>query len=139
MTDAIDQRQDEDCSASLYVDIHELRRRINPKIGRDRFAAKIRVLMEKRGFPRDSEFWGGWYWPKVRTWLDNDNGLANDDGTDSITHTAEDGPEDFDAAPKRKTRLQARPAPPAVLDREAGGAGHPGLSGQVHRLTPRGR
>jgi len=137
MTDAPDHRAEKDFGGALYVDVDELRRRINPKIGRDRFAAKIRVLMEKRGFPRDSEFWGGWYWPKVRTWLDNDNGLANDEDAESITHTAEDGPENFDAAPKRKTRVQTRPSPAAVLDREAGGAGHPGLSGQVHRFTPR--
>ena len=118
----------------LYVDRDELRRRVAPHIGRDRFAAMVKVNTERAGFPPFREEWGGWYWPKVRAWLDSDNGIGNHGAPAA---TADDAPETFDAAPKQRARPQTRPAPPALLDREAGGERHHGLSGQVHRLGSR--
>jgi hypothetical protein len=137
MSDGADHRPEKDCSASLYVDVDELRRRINPKIGRDSFIAKVKACMDRDGFPKFSEFWRGWYWPRVLAWLDKQNGLANHDDADSVSHAQEDGPENFDAAPIRKARPQTRTAQPAVLDRPERDARHQGLSGQVHRLAER--
>ncbi len=116
----------------LFVDDDELRRRINPKIGRERFRAKL-VAAEKRGFPQVNEFWGGRYWRSVCAYLDDENGVRSN----GYTATAEDGPEDFDAGPKRSPRVQAGPPPSAVLDRDPGGPRPHGISGQVHRLAAR--
>jgi hypothetical protein len=77
---------------ALFVDDHELRRRINPKVGRDRFRAAVRAA-EHRGFPKIHSLWLGRYWPAVKAWLDSDNGLTKNE----FCSDAEDGPEDFDA------------------------------------------
>ena len=58
---------------ALFVDDDELRRRINPKMGRDRFRAAVRAA-EQRGFPKIHPLWSGRYWPAVQEWLDLDNG-----------------------------------------------------------------
>jgi hypothetical protein len=77
---------------ALFVDDDELRRRINPKMGRDRFHAAVRAA-EQRGFPKKHPLWSGRYWPAVQEWLDSDNGLAKN----GFTSNAEDGPEIFNA------------------------------------------
>jgi hypothetical protein len=77
---------------ALFIDDDELRRRINPKMGRDRFYAAVRAA-EQRGFPKIHSLWRGRYWPAVQEWLDSDNGL----GKNGFTSNAEDGPEHFNA------------------------------------------
>ena len=91
-------------SASIYVGWAELRRRVAPQIGRDRFRALIKEKITRADFPRFRDEWAGFYWPSVRRWLDQDNGL----GSDPIARQAEDGPENFDAAPPRKTKPRDR-------------------------------
>lgn len=81
-------------SIALFVDDDELRRRINPKMGRDRFRAAVRAA-ELRSFPKIHPLWGGRYWPAVQEWLDSDNGR----GKIGFASIAEDGPEDFNATP----------------------------------------
>jgi hypothetical protein len=77
---------------ALFVDDDELRRRINPKMGRDRFRAAVRAA-EQRGFHKIHPLWSGRYWPAVQVWLDSDNGA----GKNGFGSNAEDGPEDFNA------------------------------------------
>jgi hypothetical protein len=77
---------------ALFVDDDELRRRINPKMGRDRFRAVVRAA-EQRGFPKSHPLWSGRYWPAVQDWLDSDNGV----GKNEFLSHAEDGPENFNA------------------------------------------
>jgi hypothetical protein len=77
---------------ALFVDDEELRRRINPKMGRERFCAAV-LAAEQRGFPKVHSLWRGRYWPAVQEWLDADNGL----GKNEFRFNAEDGPEHFDA------------------------------------------
>lgn len=77
-------------ASALFVDDDELRRRINPKMGRDRFRAAVRAA-ERRGFPKIHPVWRGRYWPKVQEWLDSDNGA----GKNGFASNVEDGPEQF--------------------------------------------
>jgi hypothetical protein len=79
-------------AVAVFVDDDELRRRINPKMGRVRFRAAVRAA-EQRGFPKIHPLWSGRYWPAVQEWLDADLG-ARKNGFGS---NAEDGPEDFNA------------------------------------------
>jgi len=118
-------------SRALFVDDDELRRRINPKIGRDRFRAHIRLL-EHEGFPRIHALFGGRYWPKVKAWLDKYNEVNNHD----VGADAQDGQEHFDAPSRTRPGPQTRPAPAAVLDRQAGGPGSQGIPRRLHRLAP---
>jgi len=83
---------------ALFVTDDELRRRVNPKIGRDRFRAIVKQL-EGRGFPKKHAVFGGRYWPKVLRWLDQDSGIA---APGLPAHDVEDGPENFDNAPRRR-------------------------------------
>lgn len=131
-------------ASALFVDDEELRQRLNPKLGRDRFAAILKAIEEKSpDFPRIHRLWGGRYWPKLKAWLDNDCGVANHELT--LTDSAEDGPETFDDAPARQdTRAQDRPHaarrhPVDLLDRPSGGARHQGLSGSVHPFAGRAK
>ncbi len=80
---------------ALFVDDEELRRRINPKMGRDRFRAAV-LAAEQRGFPKVHLLWRGRYWPAVQEWLNADNGL----GMNEFRSNANDGPEHFDAPPR---------------------------------------
>jgi hypothetical protein len=75
---------------ALFVDDEELRRRINPKMGRDSFLAAVRAA-EQQGFPKKDSLWGGRYWPAAQAWLDSYNGLAKNE----FCPHAEDGPEQF--------------------------------------------
>jgi hypothetical protein len=79
-------------ASALFVDDQELRRRINPKMGRNRFCAAV-LTAEKRGFPKVHSLWRGRYWPAVQEWFDADNGLRKNE----FLSNAEDGPEYFDA------------------------------------------
>jgi hypothetical protein len=126
--------RERDETIGLYVGWDELQRRVSPGLGRDRFRALIKERVDHHGFPPYREAWGGFFWPKVKEWLDSDNEVGKHG---EVTAAAEDGEENFDAAPKRKAGVQARPPRAAVLDRQAGEAGSHGLSGSVHRLTPR--
>jgi hypothetical protein len=122
---------------SLYVDDAELHRRLNPKLGRDRFRAAIKAL-EAEGFPTIHKLMGGRYWPAVVAFFDHHHGLRDD----VPVTLAQDGPEHFDAPAKQRTGPQERPNPqerndPLVLDRPQRGAGHKGISGQVHSLAGR--
>lgn len=120
--------------AALYIDDRELRRRIAPHLGWERFTAAIREL-ERRGFPTVNALWRGRYWPAVSAWLDSDEGM----GTNAPDAIAQDGPEDFNATPREKTRIQARAQRPALLDSETGGSRADGLSGSLYRLAARGK
>jgi hypothetical protein len=76
----------------LFVDDEELRQRINPKMGKDRFRSTLRSLERHFDFPRTNALFGGRYWPAVVAWLDNSLGLRKDD----LGVIAQDGPENFD-------------------------------------------
>jgi hypothetical protein len=106
-----------DVEAALYVDDRELRRRINPRLGWDRFRAAVREAERTRSpgglsFPRVSALWGGRYWPAAVAYLDDVNKVNEHGGTVS----AEDGPETFDAPQRQSARLEVRAAPAALLD-----------------------
>ena len=127
----------EDLHAALFCDDRELRRRLNPRLGWDRFRAAIRALEQTKSagglaFPQVKELFGGRYWPAVVAYLDDDNGVGNHDGT-----ATEDGPEHFHATARPKARVQEGPPRPAVLDRPPGDAQPDGLPGRVHRLAAR--
>jgi hypothetical protein len=77
----------------LFVDDDELRRRINPKLGRERFRSAIRSLEAKSpDFPKTHPLFRGRYWPAVKQWLDDENGL----GKHARISAAQDGSENFD-------------------------------------------
>lgn len=118
-------------SPGLYLTWEQLNAAIAPQLGRDRFRALIKTKQEMAGFPPFRTDWGGFYWPRVKEWLDSDNKVATDAG---VTH-AEDGPENFDAAPRKKTGIQARPSRPPVLDREAGNARPEGISRHLRSVA----
>lgn len=123
-----------DSAAALFVDNRELHRRINPLLPFDRFMASVRTAERDPSFPKVKALWGGRYWPAAKRWFDKDNGV---DGNE-LTSTAEDGSENFDAAPRKAPRVQARPPRPAVLDRQPGRAQHDGVPRLVHS-APAGR
>jgi hypothetical protein len=77
----------------LFVDDDELRRRLNPKMGRDRFRSALRVVEAKHpDFPRIHPLFRGRYWPAVRAWLDEEMGVGNNGRI-----LTQDGPETFNA------------------------------------------
>jgi hypothetical protein len=120
-------------SSAHFVTIEELRRRISPKMGLDRFRATIKEA-EERGFPRKSAIWGGWYWPKVKHWLDKDNEVENHE----VDASAQDGREDFgaaDAPSRKKTRPQARAPQSPVLVREPGHSRSEGVPRHLHPVA----
>src|SRR5712671_6936580 len=85
----------------LFVDDEELHRRINPKMPKDRFRSALRAIEEKhQDFPRIHALFRGRYWPAVRAWLDDDQGVLNNGRSSS----AQDGPETFDAPTQRQAR-----------------------------------
>jgi hypothetical protein len=131
MTDAPEKTGDE--SASLYISDAELHRRLCAKLGRDRFRAAIKEA-ESRGFPRIHTVWGGRNWQEVLAWVANDE----KDKTDGVAATAQDGPEDFDAAPGKKARLQNRTPQSSVLVREAGVPRPHGVSRHLHSVASGG-
>jgi hypothetical protein len=81
-------------NCALYVNEAELHRRLAPHMGKDRFRAAVRAC-EPRGFPRVNPLWKGRYWPAVKRWLDDENGVSND----GCAGFNQDGPENFDASP----------------------------------------
>src|SRR5439155_358278 len=106
----------------LFVDDDELRGRINPKIGRDRFRSALRALEAKYpDFPRFHLLFRGRYWPAVKAWLDGQNGVR-DNGRITPGH---DGPECFDATAQQSSRSEMAAhgqRSPAILGRKAGSA-----------------
>jgi hypothetical protein len=123
---------DHDKAGSLFVDDDTLHRKVAPYMGRDSFRALLKVW-EAEGFPKKKSSVRGRYWLACKAWLDQRYGVSGNADVDE----AEDGKEDFDAAPGRKARTQDRASRPAVLVRETGGAGHQRLPGQVHSLADR--
>jgi hypothetical protein len=84
----------DDKGVPLFVDDEELRRRINPKIGRDRFRSALRTLEAKYpDFPKIHALFRGRYWPAVKAWLDGKNGVRENERI----APSQDGPETFDA------------------------------------------
>jgi len=101
----------------------------------------VKAAEKKHDFPRVSVFGGGRFWPAVFAWLCEHEGIQHNG---AITGTAADGPQTFDAAPRKRPRSQARShveerRDPLVLDSGAGRARPDGLSGQVHSLAARRR
>lgn len=133
MTDDPEKAVDE--SATEFISEAEVHRLVAAKVGRDRWRAVLK-LAEAEGFPRIDALFGGRSRSKIKRWLDSYNEVANHEGVQD-GQRAQDGQENFDAAPKRQARVQARAARPALLDREAGEAGSDGISGSVHRLAAR--
>ena len=125
---------------ALFVSDRELRRRINPRLGWDRFLAAVRLAEKTKSpngriFPKIHELWGGRYWPSVVAYLDDTIGVRKDAADNTSTP---DEPEDFDATTREKAGLQAqRPQRPQVLVRQTGDAQHDGLSRPVHRIAHR--
>jgi hypothetical protein len=130
VTDAPEKPIDE--SVSLYISEAELHRRVAAKLGRDRFRAAVK-LYEAEGFPRIHEVWGGRNWPECLAWLTNQN-KAVKDGVPQAAE-AEDGQEDFNAAPGKKARSQNRAPQAPVLVREAGVPRSHGVSRHLHTVA----
>src|SRR5262245_13726809 len=84
---------------SLFVNDHELHRRLAPHMGWESFRATIRQC-EKKGFPKVITLWRARYWPAVKVWLDLENGI----GSNERAAEAQDGGEDFDALTRQHSR-----------------------------------
>lgn len=121
-------------TGGLYVGWDELLELVSPRLGRDRFRALIKRKQASAGFPPFDEEFAGFYWPKVSRWLDSYNHVGADKAVEHVDHE-QDGPETFDAAPRKKTRLQDRTARPAVLDRQPGHARPHGVSRHLHSVA----
>jgi hypothetical protein len=112
-------------AASLFMTDDELHARIAPRLGRDRFQAALKACEQRDPlFPRLDPLFRGRYWPALRAWFDNDQGVR---GNAVVASSAQDGQETFDdAAPERTAGLQDRPHPQGrhptqILDRKTGG------------------
>jgi hypothetical protein len=131
--------QDVATEPPLYCDDRELHRRIAPHLGWESFKAALRACeAADPDFPRVKALWRGRYFPGVKRWLDGNQGAGrNAAGSNARTAPDEDGPEHFDAAPKKPARVQARPPRPAVLDGEPDPrpAGAGGFSRTLHSVT----
>ena len=80
--------------AGLFVTDDELRQRIAPHLGRDRFRAALKACEDADPlFPRIHSLWRGRYWPAVRAWLDR----TQEVGSNDLAGSVQDGPENFDA------------------------------------------
>jgi hypothetical protein len=144
MTDSaraeIEVRKRADARSALYVNDDELRRRLNPHMGRDRFliavrAAELAPSPNGKIFPRVSALFDGRYWPGVVEYLD-DFEKAHDH--EAATAAPEPPIEHPHARFRRKARPQVHPPDgPALLVRQAGGEEPDGISGSVHRLAAR--
>ncbi|MCK1501460.1 hypothetical protein [Bradyrhizobium sp. 188] len=125
-----------DESVALYVSWDELHRRVAPALGRDSFKALVKDKVAKAGFPPYSDSWRGFYWPKVKEWLDSQNEVRTDGRVATTAEAVEDGAESFKhAPPRRKARVQDRPEQPRIL---AGQPGHPrphGVSRHLHSVA----
>lgn len=118
----IDRADLDPANVGLIVDDDTLHRLVAPHLGVDRFWALV-SLWEEQGFPRKLKAERGRYWPRCKAWLDVKYGVNGNDSAEE----AEDGAENFDAAPGRKARSQEGPQRPAVLDRGERGARHEGF------------
>src|SRR5262245_11314881 len=124
-----DRNEDIEDDRHLFVDDEELRRRINPKIGRSRFRSALRAKIHA--------LFRGRYWPAVKAWLDGKNGVREN----ARIAPGQDGPESFDA-PSQQTSWPEMAAynqpPPALLGRQAGRA-RPQELPRTHHSTAGGR
>jgi hypothetical protein len=100
---------------SLFCDDAELHRRVAPHLGDDRWKAALAEWSRSPDFPKFYALLRGRFYPAVRQWLDGNYG-AGRNAADARVEPDEDGPENFDAAPKKSARVQARPPQPAILD-----------------------
>jgi hypothetical protein len=133
MTDT-ETRRDE--SVALYVSWDELHRRVAPALGRDTFRALVKDKVAKAGFPPFSESWKGFYWPKVKEWLDSQNEVRTDGRVATTTEAEDDGPESFrHAPPRRKARVQDRPEQPRILAGQPGHTRPHGVSRHLHSVA----
>src|SRR5215510_14661964 len=118
--------QDESYSPALFLSDDDIRLKVNPKIGKDRFRSIWRDLEQRfPDFPRISRVFGGRYWPAVRAWLDDDQGVRKD----ALGTTAQDGPETFDGPSQRQPRPEVEEDEErgaAILGCEAGRSGPDG-------------
>jgi hypothetical protein len=118
---------------ALFVDDDELRRRINPRMGRDRFRAAVRDA-ETRGFPNINTIWKGRYWPAVKAWPDEESRIRNH-GTVAI---ADDGPEHFDAPAEQDARPEIRTQSAPLLGGKASRPRSARFSRPLHSAAARG-
>src|SRR4051794_39295676 len=105
----------------LFLTDKGLHEKIAPHIGEKRFRSALRVL-EARGFPAIHPLFGGRYWPNVRAWLDNENGVQN-----GLPVSADDGQENFDGDAEREPGPEMAAdcqRPTALLGRAPGRARH---------------
>jgi hypothetical protein len=68
-------RSEESCGG-LYCSDRELHRRLAPHLGWEKFKAAVRTCEQLKDFPRVSSLWRGRYFPAVKAWLDQGEGLA---------------------------------------------------------------
>ena len=140
--EAASRERDECAGSALFVDDRELRRRLNPRLGWDKFRAAVRVTERTlspngRVFPAIHPLWGGRYWPAVLAYLDDDSKVTDHDEATG----AEDGQENFDAASRKGARSQGRQVPagagsaPALLVREERRPRHNGVSRRLHPVA----
>jgi hypothetical protein len=122
-------------TGGLYVGWDELHELVAPRIGRDRFRALIKLKVLHAGFPPFRDEWEGFYRPAVKAWLDNDNGVATHG---PVAGDVQDGPENFDAAPRKKAGLQNRSSRPSVLVRETGNPRPQGVPRHLHSVASGG-
>jgi hypothetical protein len=99
---------------SLFCDDKELRRRVAPHLGEDRWKAALAEWGKAPDFPRFVALLRGRFYPAVKQWLDAKYGVDGNAGT--RIEPIPDGQENFSAPPKKSARLQARAPRPAVLD-----------------------
>jgi hypothetical protein len=113
----------------LFIRDEELRQQMAPHVGKDRFAGAIKAL-EPEGFPKTISLFRGRYFPAVKAWLDEKYGV----GSNGHLITAQDGPEQFDAAKGRRPRLQAKGMQP-LLDRPPSSPRPDGLPRRLHPIA----
>jgi|SRR6266446_6175852 len=125
-----------DAAGALFVQERELKRRLCPFRGDDRFRAIVRAW-ERDGFPKINPLTGARFWPAVVAWLQSHYGAHEN----LLAEEAQDGPEDFGSGENATTREsagpQTRPRPQGrnatlVLDGPAGRAQSDGLPRLVH-------
>ncbi|UPJ55447.1 hypothetical protein [Bradyrhizobium sp. 192] len=130
-----DAKRDE--SVGLYVGWDELHRRVAPAMGRDSFRSLVKDKVAKAGFPPFSDTWRGFYWPKVRAWLDSQNEVGTDARVTISAPEVEDGADEGfkHAPPRRKARVQDRPQQPGILAGQPGHTRPHGVSRHLHSVA----
>lgn len=91
-----------DQSVSLFVNDHELHRRVAAHMGVDSFKAAVKACEQDPSFPPVSALWRGRFFPAVEAWLFKNNGMMPDAAVGS--NEQQDGLENFDAPPRRSPK-----------------------------------